>query len=194
MKKSIFLFGVILLALLMAGVNVNAQTYRYKLVKKVNRNTGEEFAVSGNARFLYVTFYNNKKSFVFSDQDGNYLPNNFSKPDLSPYMGYTNNGRGGMRNIREFNYSSTNNNGVLVFVNNRPSLRFNDDAVLGYIKDYINFSNDYKRFNIVDGGTDSENGYPDGRSINLVIPSYMIEVYQRVANAPNTNGNTSDFY
>jgi hypothetical protein len=191
MKKLLSLAFV--MAAIMMAVNVQAQTYKYRQVKVVNRNTGEEY--DGGNVIKYITFSNNKSSFTFTNMNGRPV-NSMSDATTSwwCYMNYAHvpGGTGissGFANLRVFKFESRNNQGVLVYRNNRSYTNNTTGQVGGYITDYINFASDYSRFNVISGGSDRENGVSVYYQSIPLCQSNEILVFERVENA-----NTSVLY
>lgn len=83
--KKIFLSLIVLFA----GCNmVDAQTYYYKIISKVNPDTGVKSSYSNS---MYITFTNNKNVCYESDKSGNIKPNRmaeFGKDGATGRMGY----------------------------------------------------------------------------------------------------------
>lgn len=189
--KRLLTLAFVTLSLTMATA-VQAQTYKYRQVKIVNKNTGEEYA--GGTVVKYVTFSNGKSSFSFTDMNGRVVNKGIFETEAWSFMNHApvQGGTGmssGYVNPRVFIYQSTNSNGILVYKNNRSVAHNTTGQVCGYITDYINFSSDYKRFNVISGGTDRENGVgPYYTSIPL-CDSFQILVFELVENA-----NSGDFY
>ena len=180
MKNKVLSFMLFLLFCITA----DAQTYKYRLLKWVDRETGEEMA--GDMSVKHITFYSGNNTFMFTDNSGK--PNDYwSYMNNAPVRGGTGISTGKV-NPRVFSYQNQSN-GVLVYINNRTVCNNTTGQCVGHITDYINFSSDYQRFNIVSGGTAIENGFPwDCSSLNLDTRKY-IRVYERVE-----SGNSGTFY
>lgn len=177
---------------LTTAMTVQAQTYKYRQVKIVNKNTGEEHA--GGTVVKYVTFSNGKSAFSFTDMSGRVVSRGAFDTEIWSFMNYApvQGGTGmsvGFVNPRVFKYQSTNSNGIMVYKNNRSVTHNTTGQVGGYITDYINFSSDYKRFNVISGGTDRENGVGAFYTSIPLCDSNQILVFELVENA-----NSGDFY
>lgn len=175
--------------------NTNAQTFKYRLVKIVDRNTGAEN--DPGVQVIFLTFYNNYGSFAFTNQNGQLENNYLSYMNFKPAgVSYTN-GLGGSIasgtsyfNKREFNYVGLDNGNKKYICRRGAYDENNNYRLAGYINDYIFFSSDYKRFNIYSGGTPLENGilHHYGGSTFELCPSSQIYVYERVDNSPAPGG------
>lgn len=77
MKKLVFLFTVFI----MAVCDIQAQTYYYKLISKVNLKTGVKSSYYGE---MYVTFTRNKSICYESDKDGNAFNQFYVSRKMSP--------------------------------------------------------------------------------------------------------------
>lgn len=188
-RKTISL-AVVLLMTAFLSVGVHAQTYKYKLVKIVDREDGTEYPLGFQPDIRYITFTGN--SFQFTDKNGNPIP--FSESTkFSGSWSYCNikyriQGDNiayitipvGVFNPRIFTYVG-DVNGKKKYHNRRPvySRKTNQDTGY-YIDDYIYFTPDMKRFNIKSGGNETENGISgDGSSAQLCAHS-NIYVYDLI--------------
>lgn len=191
MKRTISFVAVLMMTAFLS-IGANAQTYKYKLVKIVNRENGAEYNPHVDIR--YITFSGN--SFRFTNQNGQPItrPENaytgswsFCNIEYSTYNnglgGSISSPTGGVINPRIFNYVGTEN-GNKKYRNSRSVCSQQTNKVIGYIDDYILFSSDLSRFNIYSGGTELENGFGyNGSSVQL-CGSNQIFVYERVNSNP----------
>lgn len=191
MKKT-FSFVAVLLMAAFLSVGANAQTYKYKLVKIVNRENGAEYNPHVDVR--YITFSGN--SFRFTNQNGQPItrPENayigswsFCNIEYSTYNnglgGSISSPTGGVINPRVFNFVGMEN-GNKKYHNRRTVCSQQTNKVVGYIDDYILFSADLSRFNIYSGGSEQENGLGYGGSSVQLCGSNQIYVYERVDSSP----------
>ncbi len=197
MKKNFLLSVLSAIAILVCG-EINAQTVKFKQVMYVDRNTGTEYQGSNDVR--YVTFSNNYSSFQFTDANGkpinttssvylgswSYCNQYFSVQHLGPGT-HIATPTGRHYNPRIFNYQGIKN-GVKEYLNRRSSCNMNTNKVVGYINDYIYFSEDMSRFNIYSGGAENANGIYDNNARSIDMGGYSgnyIYVYEKVETSSN---------
>lgn len=150
------LCAILVVAMLALCGTAHAQTYAYRLVKKVSKY-GEVQEVS-NSKKIYVTFQNGKSSFYISKRDGSRA----GFPDESTgYASGFNNGCGrDMLDPQNFQFSSSQGN-LRVYTNSRPirqpnpgsfGMNFNvrtQSSITDYVTDYAKFNADYSRINVI---------------------------------------------
>lgn len=125
----------ICLIIAMLWVNVMAcmsQTYYYKYLYTVNKQTGAKSSPGDGKTGMYITFTNNKSNCYHSDKNGNVY-----KPNRGPYAPATD------ERMEIYNYESSNN-GILVYRQTKVELGFGMAA--GGWGTY-SFSSDYNRMN-----------------------------------------------
>ena len=198
MKKILSLLALIAISALSEGIY--AQTVKFRQVMYVDRNNGTEYQGSNEIR--YITFSNNYSSFQFTDANGQPINNTgnvyigswsycnqyFSVNHMGPGT-YIATPTGRHYNPRIFNFQGVKN-GVKEYLNRRTSCNRNTNKVVGYINDYIYFSNDMSRFNIYSGGDERSNGIynNDATSIDIGGTGFggkYIYVYEKVETSSN---------
>lgn len=196
MKKVLSIMAVIAISSFLFGT-VNAQTVKYKRVKSVDRNTGVEHATMDDVRF--ITFSNNYSSFQFTSPNGQPIngnqqgywsfcnryvkpaPSQTYIPSSDEIMNNLNNPK--FINPRIFRYQGVKN-GAKVYLCRR-SVCDHNNRVVGYINDYIYFSEDMSRFNIYSGGDERSNGIYGSGSSDQLTDGNTILVYEKAESNSN---------
>lgn len=196
MRKILSIVAVIAISGFLFGT-VNAQTVKYKQVMYVDKNTGTEYGGSNDVR--YITFTNNYSSFQFTNANGqaiNETGNVYSGSwsYCNQYFSVQNFGSGTFiatptgrhYNPRIFKYQGMKN-GTKVYMCRRTVCNLHNNRLIGYINDYIYFSEDMSRFNIYSGGDERSNGIynQDARSIDIGFGGKYVYVYEKAESNSN---------
>lgn len=202
MEKKI-VFAILIMAMFMEFGTIQAQTYAYRLIKKVSKY-GEVKEVESSNK-IYVTFKNNKNTFYISKRDGSRA----GKGDLS--TGYASGFNNMNLDPQNFNFSNKQN-GVLIYKNNRPLraikpgvntfdlshtgvgilVKSEETYIYDYVIDYAKFNSDYSRINVIPNQETGTYGTIPFGILKWDIQSDITTfVFERVK---EPNANNQDFY
>ncbi len=145
---------------MLALLQVNGQVYKYRWTATYNKSGASVIGGSRQYGVFYLCFSGN--SFFISDSNGNRDNDfGFSNKWASGGLGY-----GKPVNPLDWGYKGTDDNGCLVYVNNR-SLINNQGRIIDYVHDTARFTSDMKKVNV----------YIDPKFVSGGYSTYPFTVY-----------------